>query len=326
LISTVFLLSLFKFDFKRYLILGLVIFELFRFGWKYTPFSNQNLVYPDTPVTNFLKENAAFDRIHFGDVIPMNMWSSFGLSSFSGYDAVYPLAIAQYIAAANSDSSQTSPMARHGSFDNFNSKLFDLSNNKYLTVLKRDEKNSPSIAGAVPDKYLNPNLEKVFEDQSVAVLKNMNVLPRIFFVSNWETISDNKKAIDRLLDPKFDLEHLIILADEFNGFKKSIEYSKYEITNLDYESSKITFDIKTDSDGFLFVSDTYYPGWKSYVDGNEVNIKRANFTFRSIPVLKGNHNILFIYQPESFRIGKSISLTALIALIIILIYGYKKNR
>jgi uncharacterized membrane protein YfhO len=53
----------------------------------------------------------------------------------------------------------------------------------------------------------------------------------------------------------------------------------------------------------LFLSDTYYPGWKAYVDGKETKIYRADYTFRAIYVLGGSHKVEFIYSPLSFKMG-----------------------
>ena len=69
----------------------------------------------------------------------------------------------------------------------------------------------------------------------------------------------------------------------------------------------------------LFLSDNYYPGWKAYVDNKEVKIYRANYTFRSIYLPKGDHIITFEYDPMSFKIGYIITLLSVIALIIIIL-------
>lgn len=308
------------------LIIILSTSELFRFGWKYTPFSNRNLVYPATPVTDFIVNQSGVYRTHFGEVIPMNMWSSYDLQSFSGYDAVYPLNVAKYIAATNSNNPSTTPMGRHGSLDNYSSQLFDLTNSKYITVLKRDEKGNPSPSGTVPTKYLNNKFVKVFEDKSVAVLENTNVLPRVFFVNNWEVVTNDVDAFSKLIDKKFNTKSEIIISEDFNEFDSKTTTPNYSIDNIVYKSGYLSLDIQTDSNGFLFLSDTYYPGWKAFVDDKPAKIYRADSAFRSVPVTKGKHNMLFIYDPKSFRIGKLISSLTFIGLISLLIYGYKKNR
>lgn len=307
-------------------IIFLSIAELFRFGWKYTPFSKPSLIFPSTPITNFLVKDKTLFRAHYVDVIPMNMWSAYGLQSVSGYDALYPLSIAKYIAVTNSDSVLSNPLNRHGSINNLNSKLFNLSNNKYVLAMKKNDKNEPSINGVISEKYNSKQFTKIFDDRSVAVLENKEVLPRIFFVSDWKIEKDDEKTLSLLLDPVFDLKNKIVISDDFNDFVQSEKIPKYEISNVMYQSGKVSFDLNSDTDGFIFLSDTYYLGWRSFVDGNEVKIFKADFAFRAIPVTKGSHNILFIYDPISFRIGKLVSGLSLFLLLLIFIYGYKKNR
>lgn len=314
-----------KISFAKYLILLLIILELFRFGWKFTPFSDPMLEYPKTPIFEKLEtiDTAKF-RINEGDTIPISMWIPYGLESLSGYDAIYPLTIAKYISVMNSGNSKASAMGRYGSVDNPNSKLFDLANIKYLVAIKRDKIANPDPNGIVFYKYRLNKFVKIFEDKSVAILENKDVLPRIFFVSDWEIIKEDEKVLDQLLNPKFDLRRKIILSDNFNEFTSESTLPKYEISNVEYKSGRITLNLTNDKNGFIFISDTYYPGWECYIDGKKTNIYRADYTFRAVPVTKGEHNILFIYNPKSFRMGKMISVSILLVLFLLFIYGYKK--
>ena len=43
----------------------------------------------------------------------------------------------------------------------------------------------------------------------------------------------------------------------------------------------------------------------------EVEILRANYSFRAIPISQGEHLVTFSYEPESFRQGLAISTVAL---------------
>ena len=60
----------------------------------------------------------------------------------------------------------------------------------------------------------------------------------------------------------------------------------------------------------LFLADLAYPGWKAYVDGQETQIYRADYLFRSVFVPAGTHSVEFVYRPRSFRLGLLITLLA----------------
>src|SRR3989344_4947534 len=105
--------------------------ELFRFGWKFTPFSPRHIVFPQTPILDFLMSQEKPVRVTGSNVIPVNMRMPYGLESLEGYDAVYPLRIAQLLAALNGGRSGTDPLGRYGTVDDDTSRLLDLINTKY---------------------------------------------------------------------------------------------------------------------------------------------------------------------------------------------------
>lgn len=64
---------------------------------------------------------------------------------------------------------------------------------------------------------------------------------------------------------------------------------------------------------FLFLSDTYYPGWKVTLDRKPSPIYRANYAFRGAMVPAGKHTVTFTYQPNSFTVGIIGSVAGIIA-------------
>jgi hypothetical protein len=99
--------------------------------------------------------------------------------------------------------------------------------------------------------------------------------------------------------------------------------------------------VRAEKNSLLFLSDTYHPGWKTFVhpvrydsynqvnlvDTNlsnrvnerEVKILRANYNFRAIPLEAGEYEIKFIYDPISFKIGFLVSLLTLVWIVAYLI-------
>ncbi|MCK4572353.1 YfhO family protein, partial [candidate division WOR-3 bacterium] len=69
-------------------------------------------------------------------------------------------------------------------------------------------------------------------------------------------------------------------------------------------------------DGYLVLSEHYYPGWEAYVDGERVKILRANYLFRAIPLGSGEHKVKFIFSPETFQIGVILSLLGVLFIIV----------
>lgn len=266
LLSTSFFLF-FKGKLKLYFLAVLMIAELFTFGWKFTAFSQRQLVFPTTPVIDFLQKHAKREtfRISGGGIIAVNNNMPYKLEFLGGYDAVYPYLAAKFIGVLNSNKPTVAQQDRFGIVNNVDSRLTNLMNMKYLLVKSTDS-------------FDERRFEKVFTDKSVSVLENKQVLPRQFEVSNWSVVKGEEESLQRLLDPDFDLGKEIILDKDPGNVKR-----------------------------MLFVSDTFYPGWKAYVNGTEVPIYRADYAFRAIPVPQSDYQVEFKYQPDSFYTGIKIS-------------------
>jgi uncharacterized membrane protein YfhO len=77
---------------------------------------------------------------------------------------------------------------------------------------------------------------------------------------------------------------------------------------------------KLTGDGFLVLSDTYFPGWNAYVDGVKSKIFQADYILRAVWLNQGEHKIEFIYEPLYFKISAYISLIAIIGIGIFFAY------
>lgn len=80
------------------------------------------------------------------------------------------------------------------------------------------------------------------------------------------------------------------------------------------DPNRVDMDLDVRREGFLVFRDMYYPGWKATVDGAPVEVRRADYLFRTIRVPAGRHRVIFFYAPLSVRIGMAFSLGSLICL------------
>lgn len=93
---------------------------------------------------------------------------------------------------------------------------------------------------------------------------------------------------------------------------------KAEITK--YEPDKISLKTTLNQNGYLVLSEIYYPGWKAYDNNRKTEIIVSNKIFRSIQLNKGEHNIMFVFEPQSYMIGKIITITSLFFLFFIFLF------
>ena len=77
-----------------------------------------------------------------------------------------------------------------------------------------------------------------------------------------------------------------------------------------YDDEEVAVALADSAGGILVLSDTYYPGWRAFVDGVERPILRANHVFRAVVIPAGAQEVVFSYEPDSFRYGLLVSVAA----------------
>lgn len=153
------------------------------------------------------------------------------------------------------------------------------------------------------------------------IYKNRNTLDRVYIVHR-AVIGQGQEILEMLNRSNFDFKHKIVI--EKNITKEMINCNGAPMEDnstakfLEYTPNRISIEANMQNDGFLVLSDTFYPGWKAYVDGKEKEILAANYLVRAVYLEKGNHVVKFIYNPLTFKLGSAISLLALFLLIVYL--------
>jgi len=83
---------------------------------------------------------------------------------------------------------------------------------------------------------------------------------------------------------------------------------------LDDAPDRVALRVRMPAHGWLRLADQHMPGWRAAVDGRPVEIARDDGVFRRVRVAPGDHEVVFVYQPASFRTGLYASLLAIAAL------------
>jgi hypothetical protein len=90
------------------------------------------------------------------------------------------------------------------------------------------------------------------------------------------------------------------------------------------KNQDIVIATSTDADGWLRISQTWYPGWEATMDGNRIKLYPSDFIFTGLWLPSGNHEIILKYNPSSFRYGYGITFFGI--LIVISWWGWAKRK
>ncbi len=285
--------------------------ELFRFGWKYNVFFPDRLIFPPTKITDYLKAHPGY-RLDGGDVLPLSVWMAYGLKSGSGYDAVYPGLWSRYESALDYGSIYR-PKGRFNDVTNYASPLFDIAGNGYILALNRRPDGLPDPAGVPYPRFSLPKFEQVFAYKTVRVYRNLQALPEFSLITGYEVIKGEDNIISRLQDPRFDSKRLVVL-EENPGVKLAGTTNNGSLKLLSDIPGNQLFAVDLPAPAILLNTQEDYPGWQAVVDGNPVQIYRADYAFQAVILPSGSHRVEFTYEPDSIKIGASVSIISLMTI------------
>lgn len=266
----------------RIIIVGLVVFDLFRFGWKFTSFTNKEYLFPNTKTIEFLKKNIGLYRIMTEDsrILPSNFSAIYRIQSVDGYDPLYLRRYAELIAASERgkpDISTPLGFNRIITPNIYTSKIIDLLGVKYVLSLSDLD---------------SPKLRKVFQEGQTQVYENKEVLPRTFFVQQVEIANSKNEAIKKMFQKEFNMGGMAVVEGMYTRLLPQVlSVGKAEI--ISYKPNKVIIKTENSGEGFLVLTDSFYPTWHARVDGAPTKIYRTDYNFRGIIVPKGKHIVEF---------------------------------
>lgn len=318
--------------------------HIFYFSQKYFSFSNRERIFPPNEILMFIREKEVsspdgeeqgyFRSWGVGEAfLENNFASQYGIFWPEGYDSLNNRSYGEFTyAMQGADLSDfvfraDAGLGRGKTAELLSNparrRLVDMVGVKYVIVA--------SDQGPVLSQY---GFKKVFEQDKYAVWENLQVMPRVFLASNYEGPPDvfgpepetdeerlrrekeRRKLIpQKLLREDFDWRSVIILE---KPSPISAQFGSGTAEIVEYKPTEVVVKTNSREPKILFLSDNFYPGWKATVDGDETEIMRANYTFRAVPLIGGEHEVRFYYDSWVFKVGLTISLISLGILVVTL--------
>jgi len=178
-----------------------------------------------------------------------------------------------------------------GRLGDFSEPLLDLFNVKFV------------VARSPP----GPSFRRFAEDHVYERTKSP--LPRAWIVHEVEVIQDVDEVARRLRGGGFPLARKGMVparSEEFSSLSPGKGPSQVKIKT--YTHNRVRLAASCAGRSLLILGDTFYPGWRAYVDGRAVAVHCVDYVFRGVVLPPGEHEVTFVYQPLSFRLGLMVSL------------------
>jgi hypothetical protein len=174
--------------------------------------------------------------------------------------------------------------------------------------------------------------EDLLKENTVKLYRYKNPLPRGWLISNYK-VMDQERILPTLVMKEFHPGRTVLLEempphpdpfvdeDQRRGAplrapaqRVAAEGHPYEILPeegrgkgkvrlISESNNRLKLWAETRENTLLVVSDTFFPGWRAFVDGKEEKILRANYNFRAVALPSGSHRVEFVYDPISFKLG-----------------------
>ncbi|HYK07958.1 MAG TPA: YfhO family protein [Candidatus Eisenbacteria bacterium] len=256
-------------------------FDSLHFAEKFTPFTKKDYLFPTTKTIAFLQENSGIFRIMTtnSQLLPPNFSLMYHIQSLDGYDPLYIKDYGELIA-----SSERSKPDIHEPFGfnriitphNYESRIIDLLGVKYVLSL---------------EAISSPKLKKIFEEGVTKVYENTSVYPRAFFVDDVISENSQQKIINDMFLQSNNLKKVAIISEGISHERFSAVGS--EVLMRHYGANEVSIQTINASNGFLVLTDAYYPTWHAYIDGKEAKIYLTDLALRGVVVPTGKHSIVF---------------------------------
>lgn len=180
--------------------------------------------------------------------------------------------------------------------------------------------------------YLKGDQYQLVYRQEVRIYENRHAFPRAFVIRDVRFASSPDEAIDIMESEDFHPgQQAVVEANPslVTGWPKphtlpsssttstaSVEYSRISNNHARVE-------VNLSKPGLLIVAETYYPGWRAYVDGRRQELYPTDLVLQGVFLDAGEHRVDLVFAPTAGRLSVVI---ATLAVPILLGYSFRLRR
>ena len=114
-----------------------------------------------------------------------------------------------------------------------------------------------------------------------------------------------------------------IIADESQEYDKPLtENEKIELVT--YQDNYVKILCTTESERYVTLNDYYNENWSAYINGEKVDMQKANYLMRAVKVGSGEDIVIeFKYEPNSYYVIVAIAFAVILLCVVLFIFKNK---
>ncbi len=309
----------------RAAVIAFILLDLLLFGWPLVPTVDRSLYLGSTNVAVFLVQDGAArvywptDPTHRNREYDAENRVKFGylrFSDFGPHEPDYGRGMRESLLP------NTGILDGVSSVNNFDPLLMG----RYVDFL-RAATGAPSLLRVMGATHVMsdrpwPGAEPVYTTDDAMLYRLPDAPGRAWIASAARRVSPDE-MLTALADPNFEPTAVVLL--ETSSVDLQSPLSTLHSLTLHDGPNRVTIRAALDAPGYLVLADTWYPGWRATVDGERVELLRANYGFRAVWLEAGEHVVRMIYRPISVLVGGALTITALVVIVVGLLLTRKRE-
>jgi len=145
---------------------------------------------------------------------------------------------------------------------------------------------------------------------------------RFAFETNPEFAANLKQAMKKLRAQNFSASFRGVIEE---GGKSNIPgddaNGEARIEVKQYREGFARLELSVESGGYLFFRESWFPGWRVFVDEKERENLHADVMFQAVRISPGTHTVTWKYRPASLGSGLKLTIAAFIVTILLFLVG-----
>ena len=278
-----------------FLILALITgIDLLKFSINYMTFSRSSfLKLPQELQAEWPESSPAKGRLcgidssqcwnFAGQVLPPNSSLMLGAHDFRGYVSTYVGRYAHFLNELQSRKYYDRRLMP------LHSPIYDLAGIRWLFYNSEQRDSS---------------LKLRFSWNELRCYENLAAFPKGWIVYNVKTFKDLHRMFLEIQNRRVHMADTVYFETAEGVQRKEVSPSEPgSVIDLTFSDHRLNFEVRSQAPGFLVVNNTYYPGWRALVNGENRTVMKANYLFQAVEIPSGISTVSLFYRPVSFLLG-----------------------